>query len=782
MMINLSLSIGAMAQGLSSPDVVLDMRHTATVTELSRDMAVFDSDMMRGNDNAAVRLSGSTTAPDGGVIEARAVSVDDGGATTTAWRPVSTAAGGAWSGVLDTPRSTSWYRAEVRVQGSTAPAARMSNRFGVGLVLYHHRQSNGTRLYGMFGEAPVPDLSGIAANFQVTRVSDDAGSTWAGNPDNRIIRGPDTVTTAAPVTTALGAMAEVFHRNAPGLKVHLLADVRAGESVYTTLTDSATKRSFAKTQQLIAAGTADGQDVGAFIFDHWNGLESLSNVENVLYGNINLDHAFVDVMPGLATGRTQIIFGGSGDFYSSASLPSSGDAWRTIARAFIAAFPSRAKRLYDWPMASCMDNPDPTSVANGNHWNTFGPDAIYGASLYASGRAATILQAAGKLPTAPGVEAFVFDNVEVDPAGAHVTIWSSAGPVTTIERQQALLESRAPVNLPFTPAEGTPGNAEVMGFQFTDFTMPRRVEIVDEFGNPASSGRLRVYPDSGTFNASSGLFQGIGHSGRNWFNDGWSRLQYSREYLVQRHFPIIDIGLEGRLVEHGMYVGPNPNPQWINEAITAAFPASDYRFQFVPASRALPIGYFDEPSGLTLHARLAIQSGGVTLFRNGLGSDFMNIRVFNDEIRLSARSGGLTTLFNYTVKAPIPKYADGTMELLINVNAGARRLEIYTRSEDGGAWTPFDPDGIWFDNSAFNGTDSFIGQYSTYTAFESPWNGSTSFDFLRIWEGGRNGAGVPGTTPWRAVEADEAGGIDASVALSAASSGRFDVLENGSPR
>lgn len=83
------------------------------------------------------------------------MSTDDGGATTPPWQDIATASGGTWAGTLaGAPRS--WYRAEVRVKGSSAPAAQMANRFGAGLVVMFFGASNTDKGTNQKGAATPP--------------------------------------------------------------------------------------------------------------------------------------------------------------------------------------------------------------------------------------------------------------------------------------------------------------------------------------------------------------------------------------------------------------------------------------------------------------------------------------------------------------------------------------------------------------------------------------------------------------------------------------------------
>lgn len=85
------------------------------------------------------------------------MSTDDGGATTPPWQDIATASGGTWAGTLaGAPRSSKWYRAEVRVKGSSAPAAQMANCFGAGLVIMFFGASNTDKDTNQKGAATPP--------------------------------------------------------------------------------------------------------------------------------------------------------------------------------------------------------------------------------------------------------------------------------------------------------------------------------------------------------------------------------------------------------------------------------------------------------------------------------------------------------------------------------------------------------------------------------------------------------------------------------------------------
>jgi hypothetical protein len=99
-MFSFSLSLQRSSQLGSTPPAPTNV---VLLTAFSRDRTLFDSGAGFGRAVATVPLSGSGTA--GEIVQARAVSLDDAGATTTSWVDIATiAAGGLWSGTITAPR------------------------------------------------------------------------------------------------------------------------------------------------------------------------------------------------------------------------------------------------------------------------------------------------------------------------------------------------------------------------------------------------------------------------------------------------------------------------------------------------------------------------------------------------------------------------------------------------------------------------------------------------------------------------------------------------------
>ncbi len=124
---------------------ILNAAPAIQLNEFPRDKMIFDTGAQLGLNYAVLPLSGTCDTA-GAVIAARAVSLDDGGASSTDWVELATTKQGKWSGKINVPRSTSWLRVEVRVGQAPDATIQMENRFGAGHVWAIYEQSNWARL------------------------------------------------------------------------------------------------------------------------------------------------------------------------------------------------------------------------------------------------------------------------------------------------------------------------------------------------------------------------------------------------------------------------------------------------------------------------------------------------------------------------------------------------------------------------------------------------------------------------------------------------------------
>lgn len=114
------------------------------VQDFTRDKVVYDDGSAVGLASAAVPVFG--TGPIGATIEARAVSQDDNGATTTLWVSIGTVSGaGTYAGALTVPYSDSWYKVETRLQTAPTTTAMTPSVFAVGSVVAIWGQSEVAR-------------------------------------------------------------------------------------------------------------------------------------------------------------------------------------------------------------------------------------------------------------------------------------------------------------------------------------------------------------------------------------------------------------------------------------------------------------------------------------------------------------------------------------------------------------------------------------------------------------------------------------------------------------
>lgn len=240
----------------------------ASISPLGYDKAIYDSGAVLGRDEAVVPLSGTTNAPDGVEIEARAVRFNDAADTPTGaatpWATIGTAAGGAWQGNLPVPRAPgTWSRAEVRVKGSTAPAAQMTGRFDAGHVWAMYEQSNWNRVFNIT-EALWPVSVDDPEAVQIFQVERNPNAPNLGAASRTF------VTDATPVTASVVALANVFAAERPGEKLAIAAHVQSGTSPAEMIQEPQTgARKWAYEQATNALITAAGQKVGLVLDMGW---------------------------------------------------------------------------------------------------------------------------------------------------------------------------------------------------------------------------------------------------------------------------------------------------------------------------------------------------------------------------------------------------------------------------------------------------------------------------------------------------------------------------------
>lgn len=221
---------------------------TVTLAAFSADRVVFDSGAAIGQSQADVPLSGTGTAGD--VVQARAVSLDDGGAATTAWTDVATVdAGGAWSGNITAQRAASWFAAEVRLKSQPGVVAQGAARFGVGHVIAIWGQSGPDRILSTFHDHTPPPA---VADPEAVQILHGAAAT----PQR------DFIADAQPLTAATAAMAATLIASRPGEKFAVIFHTVPGTDPRALVNDADVSRNWAADRALHDFATADGQHVG----------------------------------------------------------------------------------------------------------------------------------------------------------------------------------------------------------------------------------------------------------------------------------------------------------------------------------------------------------------------------------------------------------------------------------------------------------------------------------------------------------------------------------------
>ena len=477
-----------------------------SVAEFSRDRALFDAKLALGENCAEIPLRG--TATPGRIVQARIV--DEQGEEVVGWRDVDDAgADGAWSGLVAVGRRDHWMRIEVRHKARAAAREQMSRRFGTGLIVSMHEQSNLARalLTGSYYNDP-------SINAPIT---DPEAVQFVMLEDRGQVKGPDTgrvspfrhVSDQQPFSTSMTHFAAQVIQAAPGLKTLFVFDAKSGVTQNETLNDDTDRRKFSLVKELFDAVRQDGAEIGVMVQSHNNGIGdgvyaqylSRSILGKELDGTpiqkqggvytyttsghrlLKGHHLWTEAMPGLATGRTRVVISDRARENPSleAELPVVLQAGPQL-QANTALSPNPfVAGLADSAMRRGVVQPD-GSIRDTTHFTS---GDRYGMPQLSRQRILTALEATGILvgrrPT--------IDRVLWTPD--YVELESFAGPMTTLAKQ--LGEPDRPRN--------------VIGFQGPNSEPFSRVEIVDKTtGQPAKEGVLRIYPDQGTFDENSKVY------------------------------------------------------------------------------------------------------------------------------------------------------------------------------------------------------------------------------------------------------------------------------------
>lgn len=533
-----------------------------TLAALSRDRSLFDSGAAFGRAAATVPLTGTGTA--GEIVQTRALSLDDGGATTTAWADVATVgAGGSWIGEISAPRSSSWFRPEVRLKTDPGVAAQGANRFGVGHLIAIWGQSEPERIISSFYDSTTAPA---VTDDEAVQVFVGAAAAPARHM----------VTNSQPYTAAVAALAATLIAARPGEKFGIVFHTVPGTDPRALVNDADTSRVWAADKALHDFVTADGQKVGfaamswfaapgslganygaalyplfsgrlldgtvltfpadityasgsSYHADHWFGeLYDYTNTRWVAYGphRFDIDADMQDA--------THLVGGVSQVNLTNKQLAR--ESWRAMltvptATMFLPAGlePIAYVNGYDDGAGGWADYAHPAG-------NT--PD---GAQALARMTALAVLEAADLV----GWSAPVFDNCLWEPTGAHVEVWSSAGAVTTTRL------ARGEAALPATYPHWT----GVMGFQIN--------------GQPAQNaqivaGRVRIVKNGGGAFVSTDTIQ-YGEGGAN----GQIRFPADAQNATWKNLPIVDVGVPGL---NGIPLRPLPASAVLSNTLPAVAP------------------------------------------------------------------------------------------------------------------------------------------------------------------------------------------------------------------
>lgn len=678
---------------------------SVSVAGFSRDRTLFDSGAGLGRNSAVIPLSGTGTA--GEIVEARAMSVDDGGATSTAWAEIAVIDGnGAWTGAIAAPRSASWYRPQVRLKAAPGVAALGAQRFGVGHVVAIWGQSEPERILLSFGDAvPPPAIT----DDEAVQIFHGA----AGSPTQHFVRH------AAPLTSAVAALAGTLIASRPGEKFAVIFQTVPGTDPRALVNDSDASRSWAADKALHDFATADGQHVGLAAMSWFAAPGGLGANYGAamfpLFAGKTIDGTPISFPATITYAAGQSYqadhwFGELYDYAHTRWVPygphrfdidgDMQDATHYTGGATQANFVNKQAARLSW--RSMLALPDatmflpsglePLTYVNGYDDGAGGwTDIAHPSGLTVDGRqafarltAAAILQSAGLAPWPVPV----FDQCLWEPSGAWVEVWSTAGPVTTTRRARG----EAALGATF------PHWTEVMGFQING-QPARTTQVV--------AGRVRVLPNAGLFTSADVLTFGEGGAS--------GALQFPEDQLaaVWKNLPIVDLGVPG-----------------LNGLPVSAMPAASVLANTLPATAAsfhtsASGPYFLDPAsvpsgvtGITFAARFRLPSlpavGSYILFAQaatGFDVELMN----NGNLRITVEDGtGAKMLSNHVFLAGLA--GNTWYDLVCAANHAAGNLKV---SVNGNVTTiPYTAigNGVFQNNRALSllarsgGTLQFVGE------------------------------------------------------------------------
>ena len=532
---------------------------TISLSGFSRDRTIFDSGAGVGLAQADIPLHGGGTA--GEAVEARAVSLDDGGAATTAWAEVATIdAGGLWSGTITAPRSASWFRPEVRLKAYPGVAAQGAHRFGVGHVIAIWGQSEPDRIISTFHNTTTPPA---VPDPEAVQIFYGAAAT----PARHLVTG------AAPLTAGAAALAATLIAARPGEKFAVIFQTSPGTDPRELVNDAAPGRSWAADKALHDFATADGQHVGLAAISWFAAPGNLGAAygeamfplfagrtiagtpvtfpASITYGagqSYHADHWFGELYD---YAKTRWVPYGPHRFDIDADMQ---DATHLVGGAVQTNLANKQAVRQSWRAMLALPHAtmflpaavEPVTYVNGiddgaGGWTDFSHPAgntADGIQAWARLTAHAILRSAGLSTwTVP-----VFDQSLWAATGAWMEVWSSAGAVTTtrLARGETALGS------------GQAHWTEVMGFQINGVPA-RNTQIV--------AGRVRIFPNSGSFTYADAIQYGEGGA--------TGMIAFPEDAIARtwKNLPIVNVGAAG--IE-GIPVAPLPAAAALVNTLPAA--------------------------------------------------------------------------------------------------------------------------------------------------------------------------------------------------------------------
>jgi len=539
---------------------------TATVADFSQDQMPFDSGAAAGTNSADIPLSGTTDASDGAQIEARVVRADNG-AAVQGWTAVATAAGGAWSGsYAGAQRSVHWLKPEVRVQGSPETAT-TANRFGVGHILAIWGQSEWHQwiqdAMAELGNAePLVDEDMMQIVYRKQFAEDGAAPSDFFH---------EVITDANPISRHVVAMANTLAAIRPGEKFAMVFHTRSGTSFAALGDDTNDARNWADEKAMHDFITDNGATKVGTGFMSWHSAPAglgdkyddylFALLFGTRFDGRPLDPGPVEPVTGKPVDHdlsefydwthTRMVLSGPHrfDFKGMDSQFKQDDGTNLFQAINLGKVRRSLRRMVANPVAdgALLWGADLTNYRNGEDDGAGGvTDIIHPSQEDEDGMPLLARMTAHCIAQAIGWESWevpVFNNWTIAGDGSYIEAW-----FTDSQGVEHSITTTRKLNGETPPATTQTHQTDVFGFEINN-TPLRNTAIVDGNGDPATAGRVRIYPNSGTF-GSAGVYS--------YRKGGGGVLEADDDipYGLYKDEPIVDYGLARSGVDTGERVLP----------------------------------------------------------------------------------------------------------------------------------------------------------------------------------------------------------------------------------